>query len=155
MSNAYLLMLEEARQNFFQFENWLPTLDTKSSILIAIDAIILSSLTLIPRFNEQNLFVRIFIISLPVLSIAFSVACLYPRKWDRPDCEKIVSKYMERELDLTIVELAKTYARWETDLFNRIYHPSQTKVSQLSPFSPSWLSSVFNSSGLILPIFTQ
>lgn len=118
MGNTYLLVLEEARQNFFQLENWLPSLDTKASIMIAIDAIILTSLSLIPTFNKQNQFIQFFLISLPVLSIAFSVLCLYPRKWDRPSGEKIVSKYLDLELDPVVVELAKTYAKWEAGLWN-------------------------------------
>ena len=116
MSNTYSLMLDETRQNFLQLENLFSALDTKASILIAIDAIILTSIALIPKFNEQNNFIQFFVVSLPALSIAFAILCLYPRTWDRPCSEKIVSKYMDLDLDPTVVELAKTYAKWEADL---------------------------------------
>jgi hypothetical protein len=118
MTSTYLVMLDEARQNFLQLENLFSALDTKASILIAIDAIILTSLTIIPEFNKQSHFIQLFVISLPVLSIAYAILCLYPRTWDRPCSEKIVSKYIDLELDPTVVQLAKTYAKWESELLS-------------------------------------
>ncbi len=116
MTSTYLVMPDEARQNFLQLENLFSALDTKASILIAINAIILTSLTIIPEFNKQSHYIQFFLVSLPVISIAYAILCLRPRTWDRPCSEKIVSKYIDLELDPTVVELAKTYAKWESDL---------------------------------------
>jgi hypothetical protein len=69
LEDCNCLLVEDARSNFFQLEDWMSALDLKASIIIAIDAIILSSLEQTTNFSHQVSPLRFEIVLAPFLSI--------------------------------------------------------------------------------------
>lgn len=117
MDDNNAILLEETRGSFFRIESWVASLDLKSSIIIAIDAILLSSLELTTHFSQQNSILR-FLITLPILlSITLAFCCLWPREWDGPHGLSIINKCSSQESAYTASVLARTYADWEDKLF--------------------------------------
>lgn len=59
MDELWNLMAEETKQSFSELQNLVSALDVKSSIVVAIDAILLAALSLIPNFSSLRLIIRI------------------------------------------------------------------------------------------------
>ena len=63
MDELWNLMAEETKQSFSELQNLVSALDVKSSIVVAIDAILFVALSLIPNFSSLNLIIRILILA--------------------------------------------------------------------------------------------
>lgn len=111
------LIVEETRQSFLRLESLMMNLDLKSSIIIAIDAILMSSLDLTTLFKDQISILR-FLIVLPLfISIVFAFCCLWPRGWKGPTGTSTINECANIDFYRASCMLAGTYAKdWEINL---------------------------------------
>ena len=117
MGNIYDLMLEEARSNFFQFENLISNLDVKAFGVVAIDAILLSAFVSILSSWKPTVPAYYYVPSLfLVVSLVFMTFCIWPRTWKRQNGEKIISKYGTFNPEDAAGQLAVNYAQAEMKL---------------------------------------
>lgn len=117
MDETYSLMEEEARQSFYQLEVLMTSLDIKASVMIAIDAILVASLEPIVDFSHQLPIFRFLIILPLIISVVFAMGCLWPRSFMHSHSMKLIDKYGDSDFRTAVTTLAKTYAKWEEDLF--------------------------------------
>jgi len=78
--STHSLMVDDTRLNFFQRENWMTALDLKSSVMIAIDAILISASEPTTHFSQQIPILQLLIIVPPFLSIMLALCCLCIRR---------------------------------------------------------------------------
>lgn len=114
--NTHELIIDDVRLNFFQLENLITSLDLKSSIIIAIDAILIAGGESMVHFNEQIPIHQFFIIIPPMLSISMAVFCLWPRTWLRPNGLNTINNYADKKFDYAASKIAKNYADGEEKL---------------------------------------
>jgi hypothetical protein len=117
MANLWEILAEETREAIYQLENLTSALDVKSSVIIAIDAILFSALLNAPKFAEVDLIFRSLIVIPLFFSILSAVCCLYPRKWHRFSGKNFVDKYISCDNpDYVASTVANTFANMETEL---------------------------------------
>lgn len=120
MSDIHSLMLEETRSNFFQLESWMSFLDLKAFGIIAINAILVSVFAIILT-KYPNLPYYYFIPCLIlIVSSAFMLFCIWPRKWKKLAGHRIWEEYKTLEKDSAVQLLAEKYAKNEKALY-KIY----------------------------------
>lgn len=124
MGNIYDLMVNDARQSFFQLENLMSSLDTKAFGVVAIGAVIFSIYTYI----INNLF-KYNIIYLPylvlILSLLVMICCIFPRNWKRGSSLKNIKEHGDLEFEDAANIMAMNYAKWE----DKLYKTYKSKVA--------------------------
>ncbi|GEM_PF-2179933 len=114
--STHSLMVDDARSAFLQLENWMNSLDLKASIMIAINAISISSLEPTMHFSQQIPILKFLIIVFPFTSIILALCCLWPRSWTRPNGMNTIECYADKKFDYAASKLAKNYANGEKKL---------------------------------------
>jgi hypothetical protein len=119
MGDIYDLMVNDARQSFFQLENLMSSLDAKAFGVVAIGAVLFSVYTYILtnlfKFNMLYLPYLVLILSLLVM-----FCCIFPRSWDRGSCLKNIKEHGNLNFEDAANTMAMNYARWE-DLLYQTY----------------------------------
>jgi hypothetical protein len=117
MGYLWDLIAEETRQSFTDLQNLFLSLDIKSSIVLAIDAILLAALSLIPNFANLDIIIRVLIFAPLFFSLISAICCLCPRKWDKISGENLVREYEEAEdPNYVACEISKTRSDLEHKL---------------------------------------
>lgn len=120
MADIYNLMLDETRQNFFQVESWISFLDLKAFGIIAINAILVSFFAIILTKYPTLPYYYLIPCFLLVVSSAFMLFCIWPRKWKKMAGYLIWEEYRSLEADNASQLLAEKYAENEKSLY-KIY----------------------------------
>jgi hypothetical protein len=128
--NMHSLMVEDTRLNFFQLENWMTSLDLKSSIMIAVDAILVSTLEPITHFSQQIPILQLLIITPLFLSVIMALFCLWPRSWPRPVGMSTINDYSDKRFDYAASKLARNYAEGEKKL--KVIYEDKFEYFQIS-----------------------
>jgi hypothetical protein len=117
VDELWSLICEETRQSFSDLQNLVLALDNKASTILAVDAILITVFSLVPNSIHVNFIYRIVIFSALLLSVISAICCLYLRKWDIMDGNKLVEEYQNAEdVDHVACEIAKTRAALEVKL---------------------------------------
>ena len=110
-------MCEETRQSFSDLQNLVLALDNKASMILAVDAILLTAFSLIPSVIHFNLIYRIIIFAPILISVLAAICCMYLRTWHIMNGSNLVAEYEYAEdIDYTACEIAKTRACLEAKL---------------------------------------
>lgn len=128
--STHSLMVDDARLNFFQLENWMTSLDLKSSIMIAVDAILVSILEPITHFSQQIPILQLLIITPLFLSVITALFCLWPRSWPRPNSMSTINNYSDKRFDYAASKLAQNYANGEGKL--KVIYEDKFEYFQIS-----------------------
>jgi hypothetical protein len=118
MGDIYDLMVNEARQSFYQLENVTAALDSKAFGIVAFDTILLSVFAYIISLHSSRLFyiAPIFLI----VSLLCVLICVKPRKCDRQCSDLILKTYGKLSYEQAATNIAANYAGLEEDLY-KIY----------------------------------
>jgi hypothetical protein len=119
--STHSLIVDDIRANFFQRESWMTALDLKSSIMIAIDAILISGAESITFYSKQIPIMQFFTIIPPFLSIMMALFCLWPRTWSRPNSISTINDYADKRFDYAASKLARNYAQ-DDEYLKNIYN---------------------------------
>jgi hypothetical protein len=118
MGDIFELMVNEARESYFQLESITTALDNKAYGLIAFNTILLTVFVFSYELYHNNL---IFIPSVLIIVSQVSVLiCIIPRTSHRMTGEIIIHRYGVKEFDDAAGQLAHNYAGLEKEL-NNIY----------------------------------
>lgn len=119
MGNIHDLMVNDARQSFFQLENLMSSLDAKAFGVVAIGAVLFSIYTYI----LSNLF-KYDMLYLPyltlILSLLIMVCCIFPRSWVRGSSLENIKEHGDLDFQDAANTMAMNYAKWE-DILYKIY----------------------------------
>lgn len=118
MTDLWELVAEETRESFSELESLVSTLDVKSSIVVVIDGVLLTALSLIQDdFRHLNIIIRVLILLPLFLSVLFSAGCLFPRKWNRIFGPNLINEYeCSEDPDFVACEISKTRSELEKTL---------------------------------------
>ncbi len=126
MSSIHELMLEEARQSFFQLEQSLSNLDSKAFGLAAFDSILFT--VYISSLNSVSVSIDTFFwyvpLSLFILSLFFIIPCIWPRYHRGQDPYKTIKEYGIMETEDAAGQLAINY----TTLYEELLKIHKDKV---------------------------
>ena len=115
MSQIFDLMVNDARQSFFQLENLVSCLDSKAFGVVTLDSVLLSIFAyIIVLYKSHILYIPYSILILSVLFMSF---CIRPRKWKRGRSLITIKKYGNLEFEAAANTMAMNYARWEDKLY--------------------------------------
>ncbi|OPY52079.1 MAG: hypothetical protein A4E48_01257 [Methanosaeta sp. PtaU1.Bin060] len=122
MTDLWDLMADETRESFSELKNLMMGLDTKASIIIVINGVLLAALSLIQsEFVHLGIIYRILILLPLFLSVGSAIGCLYPRRWSWLGGQEIIDKYQcEDNADLVACQISKTRAG-EEDKLRKLY----------------------------------
>jgi hypothetical protein len=121
MSSIHDLMLEEARQSFFQLESTIANLDTKAFGFVAVDGVLFTligyilSLNDLPATGNTDYWYAVPLSSFGI-SLFFMTYCVWPRKWRSQDLYLTIEKYGTLEPEDAATQLAVNYVTWEDQL---------------------------------------
>jgi len=116
MGDIHDLMVNDARQSFFQLENLMSSLDTKAFGVVAIGAVIFSIYTYILNnlFKSDILYLPYLVL---ILSLLVMVCCIFPRNWKRGSSLKNIKEHGNMEFEDAADTMAMNYAKWEDKLY--------------------------------------
>ncbi len=116
MGDIHELMLNDARQSFFQLENLMSSLDTKAFGVVAIGAVLFSIYTYILNnlFKNDNLYLPYSILA---LSLIVMVCCIFPRGWKRGSSLANIKESEDLGYEDAANTMAMNYAKWEDKLY--------------------------------------
>ena len=116
MGNIHDLMVNDARQSFFQLENLMSSLDAKAFGVVAIGAVLFSIYTYILSnlFNYDMLYLPYLTL---ILSLLIMVCCIFPRSWDRGSSLKNINEHGDLDFEDAANTMAMNYAKWEDILY--------------------------------------
>jgi hypothetical protein len=116
MGNIHDLMVNDARQSFFQLENLMSSLDAKAFGVVAIGAVLFSIYTYILSnlFNYDMLYLPYLTL---ILSLLIMVCCIFPRSWDRGSSLKNIKEHGDLDFEDAANTMAMNYAKWEDILY--------------------------------------
>ena len=116
MGDIFDLMVNDARQSFFQLENLMSSLDTKAFGVVAIGAVLFSIYTyILNKFpNHDNLYLPYSIL---IISLLFMGCCIFPRGWERGSSLKNIKENGTLEYEEAANIMSMNYARWEDKLY--------------------------------------
>lgn len=116
MGDIFDLMVNDARQSFFQLENLMSSLDTKAFGVVAIGAVLFSIYTyILNNFPVNEILYMPY--SILVLSLLFMGCCIFPRGWKRGSSLKNIKENGNLEYEDAANTMAMNYARWEDILY--------------------------------------
>lgn len=113
MVDIYELMADQSRQSFFQLENTIASLDSKSFGVMTADALLFSAFTFV--LGHPCCSSKLFYISpsLIIISFALLLASTWPRRYRIQTAECVINKYGSWETKLVLAQLAANYADLE------------------------------------------
>jgi hypothetical protein len=119
MGNIHDLMVNDARQSFFQLENLVSSLDAKAFGVVAIGSVWLSIFTyILTIFKFYSLYIPYLILMIAILSI---IGCIFPRKWKRGSSLLNIKEHGNIDFEDAANAMAMNYAKWE-DILDKKYN---------------------------------
>jgi hypothetical protein len=112
--DIFKLMVDEAMQSFFQRENFVRSLDTKSFGVVSINAILFAIFLYVKTIIQTEFLCVPY--GLLIASLILIAMCIWPHEWDRQDSKITIEKYGGWEFKCAATQLAINYATWDYDL---------------------------------------
>jgi hypothetical protein len=113
MSSIDELMVEEARQSFFQVENITAFLDYKAYGIITVDAILFTIFTYF--FSPLSHWYCVLGPILLLASLIFELKCIWIRDFDRYTSDSTIRTYGTLKIEDAAAHIAADYADLELD----------------------------------------
>jgi hypothetical protein len=122
MSNPNDVLLEEARESFYQLENLASTIDNKAFGLVAIDTLFITISGYF--FDKTDLDFDFWSIPIALFSasLLFMLLCAWPRSRRRQDVYETVRNYANKTSDEVAEQLMVNYATLSDDFGKNVYN---------------------------------